>query len=101
MGSVRPQHDDAFWEALARAEWRRVRWRRTRAPDAPPEGAVCAAFGTPIHREGTYYVRPAYTDGERWLSQQAYDAMARRVRRGRASRRSGGRPAGPPSSPGG
>ena len=99
MGSVRPEHDDAFWEALASAEWRRVRWRRSRSPDAPPEGAVCAAYGTPIHRAGTYYVRPAYTDGERWLSQQAYDAMVRHVRRRRASRRSGGRPPGPSSSP--
>lgn len=94
MASVRPEHDDAFWEALAARPWRRVRWRRTRTPDvsdpargAPPEGAVCAAFGTPLHRRGTYYVRPAYTDGERWLSQQAYDELVRRTRGGRASRR--------------
>lgn len=88
MPSVRPEHDDAFWEALAARPWRRVRWRRTRTPGAPPEGAVCVAFGTPIHRRGTYYVRPAYTDGEDWLSQQGYDAMVRRTRGSRASRRS-------------
>lgn len=94
MPSVRPQHDDAYWHKLAEGEWRRVRWRRSRTPDAPPDGAVCAAFGTPIHRAGTYYVRPAYTDGERWLSQQAYDEMVRRTRAGRASRRTSARPPG-------
>lgn len=91
MPSVRPEHDDAFWEALAARDWRRVRWRRSRSPNAPPEGAVCVAYGTPIHRQGTYYVRPAYTDGVDWLSQQAYDTMVRRTRGRRASRRSGDR----------
>ncbi|MDT0632455.1 hypothetical protein [Rubrivirga litoralis] len=95
MPSVRPEHDDAFWAALAERPWRRVRWRRARTPDAPPEGARCVAFGTPIHRAGTYYVRPAYTDGEAWLSQQAYEAMVRRTRGGRASRRTSDRPAPP------
>ena len=88
MPSVRPEHDAAFWAGLARRDWRRVRWRRSRTPDAPPEGAVCAAFGTPIHRRGTYYVRPAYTDGELWLSQQGYDALVRATRGTRASRQS-------------
>lgn len=87
MPSVRPEHDDAFWEALATRPWRRVRWRRARTPDAPPEGATCVAFGTPIHRAGTYYVRPAYTDGDAWLSQQGYDEMARRTLHTPASRR--------------
>ena len=91
MASVRPEHDDAFWEALAARDWRRIRWRRSRSPDAPPEGAVCVAYGTPIHRRGTYYVRPAYTDGTEWLSQQAYDVMIRKARGRRASRRSGTR----------
>ena len=91
MASVRPDHDDAFWEALAERDWRRVRWRRSRSPDAPPEGAVCVAYGTPIHRRGTYYVRPAYTDGTDWLSQQAYDAMVRHTEGRRASRRGGTR----------
>lgn len=92
MASVRPDHDDAFWEAVAARPWRRVRWRRARSPEAPPEGARCLAFGTPIHRAGTYYVRPAYTDGTDWLSQQAFDVMARRTQTRRASRRSGTRP---------
>ena len=92
MPSVRPQHDDAFWDALAEREWRRVRWRRSRTPDAPPEGARCIAYDRPIHRTGTYYVRPAYTDGTDWLSQQAYDEMIRRTRHRRASRRPGERP---------
>lgn len=82
MPSVRPAHDDAFWEALAQRPWRRVRWR---AGDDAPEG-VCAAYGTPLHRRGTYYLRPAYTDGEAWLCQQAYDEMIRRTQRRRASR---------------
>lgn len=101
MPSVRPEHDDAFWAALAAADWRRVRWRRSRSPDAPPEGAVCVAFGTPIHRAGTYYVRPAYTDGTRWLSQQGYDALIRRTGSRRASRRSSGRPPGRSGTPDG
>lgn len=91
MPSVRPEHDDAFWDALAARDWRRVRWRRSRSPEAPPEGAVCVAFGTPIHRRGTYYVRPAYTDGTDWLSQQGYDAMVRNTRGRRASRKTGRR----------
>ena len=93
MPSVRPERDDAFWEALAERTWRRVRWRRARSPDAPPEGARCVAYGTPIHRAGTYYVRPAYTDGAGWLSQQAYEEMVRRTRGARASRRTSDRPA--------
>ncbi len=92
MPSVRPAHDDAFWDALAARDWRRVRWRQSRSPEAPPEGARCLAYGRPIHRQGTYYVRPAYTDGADWLSQQAYDEMVRRTGRRRASRRSGERP---------
>lgn len=90
MSSVRPEHDDAFWEALASRVWRRVRWRRGEAPT----DALCVAFGLPLHRAGTYYVRPAYTDGAVWLSQQGYDEMVRRTTGGRASRRS--RPGPPP-----
>jgi len=41
------------------------------------EDATCAAYQTPIHRTGTYYRRPAYTDGTVWLSQQAYDDLRR------------------------
>ena len=81
MASVRQDHGDAFWEALARRPWRRVRWRANDAPEA-----VCLAYGTPLHRPGTYYLRPAYTDGEAWLCQQAYDEMIRRTRHNRASR---------------
>ena len=93
MPSVRPERDDAFWAALAARPWRRVRWRTARAPTAPPEDARCVAFGTPIHRAGTYYVRPAYTDGAGWLSQQAHDEMVRRTSGGRGSRRTSDRPA--------
>ncbi|MEM9997747.1 MAG: hypothetical protein AAF809_08605 [Bacteroidota bacterium] len=75
---VRPAHDDAFWAALASRDWQRSR--------TAPSDAVCLAFGTPIHRQGTYYRRPAYTDGTAWLSQQAYDTMVRRTRGERASR---------------
>lgn len=87
MPSVRPEHDDAFWADLAARPWRRVRWRKARSPDAPPEGARCVAFDTPIHRAGTYYVRPAYTDGAVWLSQQGYDAMVRHARGVRPTRK--------------
>lgn len=72
MASVRPQVDDAVWADLAARRWHRTRWRVGLA-----EGAICAAYGTPIHRAGTYYRRPAYTDGTLWLSQQAHDALRR------------------------
>lgn len=98
---MRPEHDDAFWDALAARPWRRVRWRRDSTSDAPPQDARCIAFGLPIHRTGTYYVRPAYSDGSDWLSQQGYDAMVRQTQQRRASRRHGGRPEGPPHTPDG
>ena len=86
-----PAHDDAFWADLGARRWRRAKWRGdTDAPDA-----VCAVFGTPIHRAGTYYLRPAYTDGERWLSQRGYEALQARHGRTRPPRRYGRRP--PPS----
>lgn len=97
MPSVRPDHDAAFWAALAARRWRRVRWRRSSpASVAPPPDARCIAFGLPIHRVGTYYVRPAYTDGDVWLSQQGYDEMVRQTAGRRASRRSA--PGPPPSA---
>jgi hypothetical protein len=39
-----------------------------------------------LHRKGTYYLRPVYTDGEVWLCQQAYDEMIEQVEGHRASR---------------
>jgi hypothetical protein len=78
-----PPHDDAFWADLADAAWRRVRMRAA--------GARCEVFGTPIHREGTYYVRPAYTDGRRWLSQRGYEALRRRTHGDAAPARNYGR----------
>ena len=39
-----------------------------------------------MHRKGTYYLRPAYTDGKVWLCQQAYDEMIEWVEGHRASR---------------
>lgn len=80
MPGVRPDHDDAFWRALAARPWRRVRWRETLA-EAPGADARCVAFGTPLHRAGTYYRRPVYTDGAAWLSQQGFDEMTRRTGR--------------------
>ncbi len=84
MASVRPEHSDAFWAELAGRAWRRVRWRAGVADvgvqDVPAE-AVCVAFGTPLHRAGTYYRRPAYTDGAVWLSQPGFDEAMRRAGR--------------------
>ena len=80
--------DDVFWEDLATRSWRRVKWRRADG-EAP---ARCVAYDRPIHRTGTYYVRPAYTDGEVWLCQQAYEEMMRRTQGHRPSRRYGRRP---------
>ena len=49
--------------------------------DDVPAEAVCVAFGTPLHRAGTYYRRPVYTDGAVWLSQPAFDEVTRRAGR--------------------
>ena len=80
---VRPEHDDAFWADLAARPWRRVRWRAglAEALGVPTDDdeARCVAFGTPLHRAGTYYRRPVYTDGAVWLSQQGFDEMTRRT----------------------
>ena len=83
-----PDHDDAFWADLAVRRWRRRKWRG----DPAGVGATCAVFGTPIHRAGTYYLRPAYTDGTRWLSQRGYEALQRRLGQDDPSRRYGRRP---------
>jgi hypothetical protein len=85
---VRTERDQAYWEALAARPWRRVKWRRS---GTDPSGEVCDAYGTPLHRAGTYYLRPAYTDGEVWLCQRAYEEMVRRTRGDQASRRYGRR----------
>lgn len=81
---MRLDRDDAFWEALAERSWRRVKWRRSDG-ESPTER--CVAYDRPIHRKGTYYLRPAYTDGEVWLCQQAYEEMIRRTEGRRPSRR--------------
>ena len=86
---ARPDPGDAAWADLGARAWRRVRWRAglpgapvgAEAPEAPPAEARCAAFGTPLHRAGTYYRRPVYTDGAVWLSQPAFDEMQRRAGR--------------------
>ncbi len=83
--------DDAFWESLAERTWHRAKWRRS---DGSPPTERCAAYGTPLHRPGTYYLRPAYTDGERWLSQRAYEEMVRRTSGRRPSRRYSAPPGG-------
>lgn len=79
-----PRHDDAFWADLAGARWRRVRLRKA--------DAICEVYGVPIHRAGSYYVRPAYTDGRRWLSDRGYAALRRRLGAGEPARRYGRRP---------
>lgn len=78
------ERDQDFWEGLAQRDWRRVKWRRSTG-ESPAE--TCAAYGTPIHRKGTYYLRPAYTDGELWLSQRGYEEMISRCEGGAPSRR--------------
>jgi hypothetical protein len=80
-----PPHDEAFWIELSEATWRRVRLHSA--------DARCAVFGTEIHRQGSYYVRPAYTDGVRWLSQRGYEALQHRIAGpGAPARRYGRRP---------
>ncbi|HEX9951010.1 MAG TPA: hypothetical protein VGB53_04520 [Rubricoccaceae bacterium] len=79
MPDARPDPGDAVWADLAARAWHRVRWRAS-LPGLPDD-ARCAAFGTPLHRAGTYYRRPVYTDGTVWLSQPAFDEMQRRAGR--------------------
>ena len=62
------------WASLAQKPWVRMKWR-----EMPAQSTVCCVFGTPIHRKGTYYLRPAYFDGTLWMSQQAYKEMCRQV----------------------
>ncbi|HCR48121.1 MAG TPA: hypothetical protein PLL64_05865 [Rhodothermales bacterium] len=64
------------WEALAQTDWQRKKWRQNETIYG-----VCCVYGTPIHREGTYYLRPAYTDGKRWMSARAYREMCLRIGR--------------------
>jgi len=92
-----PAHDDAFWADLAAQPWRRAKWRG----DADALDAVCVVFGTPLHRTGTYYLRPVYTDGTRWLSQRGYEALQKRQGNEAPSRRYGRRPPPPELSGGG
>ncbi len=80
---MRLERDDAFWASLAGRTWHRVKWHRT---DGARSTERCAAYDTPLHRRGTYYLRPAYTDGEVWLCQRAYEELVRRTG-GRPSRR--------------
>lgn len=62
------QVSDEVWASLYESKWRRRKWRQEQSDEI----ATCCIYGTPIHREGTYYLRPAYTDGIRWLSAQAF-----------------------------
>jgi hypothetical protein len=59
------------WDDLVGRSWRRVRLR-----DAE---ARCAVFGTAIQPAAGYYVRPAYTDGVRWLSERGYAALQEHI----------------------
>ncbi|MBL7980016.1 MAG: hypothetical protein JNN12_16885 [Bacteroidetes Order II. Incertae sedis bacterium] len=69
-----PEAIEPDWETLAQANWHRKKWRRSEA-----SCSICCVYGTPIHYEGTYYLRPAYTDGQRWMSARAYREMCYRV----------------------
>jgi hypothetical protein len=64
------------WIALSKRNWKRKRGRNVN-----DEIQLCCVFGTPIHRLGTYYVRPAYTDGELWMCKKAYQKMLIESRR--------------------
>jgi hypothetical protein len=73
------------WDELAAASWRRVRLRDS--------SACCAVFGTPLQPAEGYYVRPAYTDGRRWLSERGYAALRHHMSgEGAPARRYGRRP---------
>lgn len=59
---------------LART-WTRKRWRKRHGEDV----VRCASCGTTLNRADTYYVRPAYTDGEEWLCSGCYDRLTDRA----------------------
>lgn len=58
-----------------------MKWRSSK-----DGGSHCLNCGLPIHRTGTYYVRPAYFDGTAWLCQRCYKTMRRHLGLGRDNR---------------
>lgn len=59
-------------QSFSERKWRRKRWRKRRGEPV----VRCAACGVRLNRRDTYYVRPAYTDGEVWLCSGCYERLA-------------------------
>ena len=61
-------------EGSSARKWRRRRWRKG------DKEAVqrCRDCGSTLNRIDTYYVRPAYTDGDAWLCSGCFDRMTDR-----------------------
>lgn len=53
-------------------KWTRRRWRKRRGEPV----AQCIECGAHLNRKDTYYVRPAYSDGQVWLCSGCYDRMS-------------------------
>ena len=52
-------------------KWRRRRWRKGEKDHV----TRCSDCGATLNRIDTYYVRPAYTDGDVWLCSGCFDRM--------------------------
>lgn len=58
--------------SLTDRTWIRRRWRKRR--DEPV--AHCVECDAHLNRSDTYYVRPAYTDGNVWLCAVCFDRLS-------------------------
>lgn len=58
------------WAEIAEKTWIRRRWRSINT-----EQDHCFVCEAPFNRPDTYYVRPAYTDGSRWMCASCFDEM--------------------------
>ncbi len=58
---------------LIQRNWTRRRWRSTGKSDENDER--CVVCDTAFNRPDTYYVRPAYTDGQSWICAACFDRM--------------------------
>ena len=65
------------WKQLSSRNWVRKRWRSDKESDNH-----CSVCDAPFNRPDTYYVRPAYTDGEVWMCASCFDEMNEAIGQG-------------------
>lgn len=62
----------ARWADLRAVRWRRKKWR---PGSETSEDRRCVACGLVLHPAGSYYLRPAYWDGDRWMCVRCHHEM--------------------------